>query len=78
MEIEKKNKDPIPYNLRNVAEGFHGFVKKYLNLQTYFDYRGFINAERHIRWTYLAVLGIALARAQNGITDNLTQIAYFE
>lgn len=75
---DKENDIPIPFNLRNVAEGFHGFIKKHLNLQKYFHYRGFKNAERHIRWTYLSVLGIALTRVQNGITKNLTQIAYFE
>jgi len=68
----------MTYHDRNAAEGFHGFVKKYLNLQNYFDYRGIRNVERHVRWTYLAVLGIALARTQNGITEDLTQIAYFE
>ena len=66
------------YNDRNAAEGFHGFVKRYLNLQNYFDYRGVRNVERHVRWTYLSILGVALARVQNGITENLTQIAYFE
>jgi len=75
---EKKNRDHMVYNDRNAAEGYHGFVKKYLNLQNYFDYRGIRNVERHVRWTYLAVLGIALARAQNGIIKDLTQIAYFE
>ncbi len=75
---EKKNGDHIIYHDRNAAEGFHGFVKKYLNIQNYFDYRGIRNVERHVRWTYLAILGIALARAQNGITKDLTQIAYFE
>lgn len=77
-EIEKSRGKSIPYNERNAAEGYHGFVKKYLNLQNYFDYRGIRDVERHVRWTYLAILGIALARAQNGITENLTQIAYFE
>ena len=76
-DIEKARGNPIPYNERNAAEGYHGFVKKYLNLQNYFDYRGIRNVERHVRWTYLAVLGISLARAQNGITEDLTQIAYF-
>ena len=66
------------YNDRNAAEGYHGFVKKYLNLQNYFDYRGIRNVERHVRWTYLSILGIALARVQNGITEDLTQIAFFE
>jgi hypothetical protein len=33
---------------------------------------------RHVRWAYLAILEIALGRAQNGITEDLTQIAYFE
>lgn len=75
---KQKKQDHILYNDRNVAEGYHGFVKKYLNLQNYFDYRGIKNVERHVRWTYLAILGIALTRAQNGITENLTQIAYFE
>ena len=75
---EKKDGNHIDYSNRNAAEGFHGFVKKYLNLQNYFDYRGIKNVERHVRWTYLAVLGIALARVQNGITENLTQIAFFE
>ena len=75
---EKKNGNHIVYHDRNAAEGYHGFVKKYLNLQNYFDYRGIRNVERHVRWTYLSILGIALARAQNGITENLTQIAYFE
>lgn len=75
---EKKNGDHIIYHDRNAAEGFHGFIKKYLNLQNYFDYRGIRNVERHVRWTYLSILGIALARAQNGIADDLTQIAYFE
>lgn len=75
---EKKNGNQVPYNERNAAEGYHGFVKKYLNLQNYFDYRGIRNVERHVRWTYLSILGIALARAQNGITEDLTQIAYFE
>lgn len=75
---KQKKQDHILYNDRNVAEGFHGFAKKYLNLQNYFDYRGIRNVERHVRWTYLAILGIALARAQNGITEDLTQIAYFE
>lgn len=77
-EIEKSRGNPIPYNERNATEGYHGFVKKYLNLQIYFDYRGIRNVERRVRWTYLSVLGIALARAQNKITENLTQIAYFE
>lgn len=77
-KIQKKEGKHIPYNDRNAAEGYHGFIKKYLNLQNYFDYRGIRNVERHIRWTYLSVLGIALARAQNGITENLTQIAFFE
>jgi len=75
---EKKNGDHIAYHDRNAAEGYHGFVKKYLNLQNYFDYRGIRNVSRHVMWTYLSILGIALARAQNGITDNLTQMAYFE
>lgn len=75
---EKKEGNQIAYNERNAAEGVHGFVKKYLNLQDYFDYRGLRNVERHVRWTYLAILGVALARAQNGITEDLTQIAYFE
>jgi len=75
---EKKEGNHVAYNDRNVAEGVHGFVKKYLNLQNYFDYRGIRNVERHVRWTYLAILGIALARAQNGITEDLTQIVYFE
>jgi len=44
----------------------------------YFDYRGIRDFERHVRWTYLAILGIALARVQNGITKDLTQITYFE
>lgn len=65
-------------NLRNAVEGLHGFLKNYLNLQNYLDYKGIRNVERHVRWTYLSILGIALARAQNGITENLTQIAYFE
>ena len=73
-----KKGDHVVYNDRNAAEGYHGFVKKYLNLQNYFDYRGIKNVERHVRWTYLAILGVALARAQNGIIDNLTQIAFFE
>ena len=75
---EKKEGNHIDYSNRNAAEGFHGFVKKYLNLQNYFDYRGIKNVERHVRWTYLAILGIALAKVQNGITKNLTQIAYLE
>lgn len=75
---KQRKQDHILYNDRNAAEGVHGFVKKYLNLQNYFDYRGIRNVERHVRWTYLAILGIALARAQNGITEDLTQIAYFE
>jgi len=37
---EKKNGYHITYHDRNAAEGFHGFVKKYLNLQNYFDYQG--------------------------------------
>ena len=65
-------------NLRNAAEGFHGFIKKYLNIQNYLDYKGIRNVERHVRWTYLAILGVALARAQNGITENLTQISFFD
>ena len=77
-QIEKKEGNHVAYNDRNAAEGVHGFVKKYLNLQNYFDYRGIRNVERHVRWTYLAILGIALARAQNGITKDLTQIAFFE
>ncbi|MFX0185034.1 MAG: transposase [Candidatus Hodarchaeota archaeon] len=75
---EKQEGNQIAYNNRNAAEGYHGFVKKYLNLQNYFDYRGIKNVERHVRWTYLAILGIALARAQNGIVEDLTQIAFFE
>ncbi len=75
---KQKKQDHILYNDRNVAEGFHGFAKHYLNLQNYFDYRGIRNVERHVRWTLLAVLGIALARVQNGIIEDLTQIAYFD
>lgn len=75
---KQRKQDHILYNDRNVAEGFHGFAKRFLNLQNYFDYKGKRNVERHVRWTYLAVIGVALARAQNGITEDLTQIAYFE
>lgn len=75
---KQRNQDHILYNDRNAAEGFHGFAKQCLNLQNYFDYKGKRNVERHVRWTYLSVLGVALARVQNGITKNLAQIAYFE
>ena len=74
---KEENGDKIPYHLRNLTEGFHGYVKKYLNLQVYLDYRGIRNAERHIRWSFLAILGIVLTRVQNGIVDDLIQIAYF-
>lgn len=77
-QSEKKEGNQIAYNNRNACEGFHGFAKQWLNLQNYFDYRGVRNVERHVRWTYLAVLGIALARVNNRITKDLTQIAYFE
>ncbi len=75
---QKNNGEGSPYNERNVAEGFHGFVKKYLNLQYYFDYKGLKRVERHVYWTYLSILGVVLTRLQNGITENLTQVAFFE
>lgn len=77
-QAKKKEGEQSPYNFRNACEGFHGFAKQWLNLQNYFDYRGIRNVERHVRWTYMAILGIALARVKNGITKDLTQIAYFE
>jgi hypothetical protein len=77
-QAKKKEGDQSPYNYRNACEGFHGFVKQWLNLQNYFDYRGIRNVERHVRWTYLALLGVALARVKNGIANDLTQIAFFE
>lgn len=75
---EYSNNETDAKNYRNSAEGLHGYLKKYLNLQKYLDYKGLRNVERHVRWTYLAIISLALARVQNGITDNLTQIAYFE
>lgn len=77
-QTSKKEGNRSPYNYRNACEGFHGFAKQWLNLQNYFDYRGIRNVERHVRWTYMAVLGVALARVKNGVTKDMTQIAYFE
>ncbi len=50
MEELKKNKvAPSQYNKRNVVEGFHGWIKQFLNLEIYLDYRGIKNVEREIR-----------------------------
>jgi len=67
------------YNKRNMVEGFHGFVKKYLHLRTFFDrVRGHEKVEHHVRWVYFGLLAVCLTRAQNGVTERLTEVAWFE
>lgn len=77
-EVKNRKIAPSQYNIRNLIEGWHGFVKKYLNIQTYFDKKGYKKTENHVYWTYMAVLGLALTRLQNGITEDLIQLAFFD
>ena len=77
-DMKARRAEPSQYNKRNVVEGFHGYVKRFLNLEHHLDYRGMLNVERHIRWTYFAVMAMVLVRLQNGIMEDLTQIAYLE
>lgn len=77
-ELKKYHAEPSQYNKRNVVEGYHGWAKRFLNLEIYLDYRGMRNVERQVRWSYFGVMAMVLTRLQNGITDNLTQIAYLE
>ena len=77
-ELKKTGAEPSEYNRRNVIEGYHGWSKRFLNIETYLDYRGMRNVERQVRWSYLSVMALVMTRLQNGITEDLTQIAYLE
>jgi hypothetical protein len=77
MEEFKKQSIPSKYNERNMIEGFHGFLKQYVNLQSDFKRKGIEKTEHYVFWSYLAILGVVLTRLQNGITTDLKQIAFF-
>jgi len=76
--IEKWEEMPIQtkleYGKRSRIEGFHGHIKEHLNIEKYLDYKGVRCVERHTLMTYIALLAVALCRAQHGVFEGMVDV----
>jgi len=62
------------YHQRNKVEGLNGHLKQNALLEAYLDGRGIKYVEVHARMTLVAILAVALTRAQHGMTEGLTRL----
>ena len=63
-------------NERNANEGFNGYLKQHMGFETSLPSKGEKQAFKHTTLCLIAVNAVALTRLQNGITKNLTSVAY--
>ena len=63
-------------NERNANEGFNGYLKQHMGFETSLPSKGEKQAFKHTTLCLIAVNAVVLTRLQNGITKNLTSVAY--
>ena len=61
---------------RNENEGFNSYLKQHVGFESELPRKGKKNAFFHTTLCLLALNMVALTRLQNGITENLTSVAY--
>jgi len=64
------------YHQRNHSEGVNSYMKEYLGLETHINGKRMKNIDLHVTECCIVLLAVALTRLQNGITKNLSSVAY--
>lgn len=61
---------------RNTNESFNNYLKQHMGFETSLPYKGRKHAFKHTTLCLMAINAVALTRLQNGVTKNLTSVAY--
>ncbi len=61
---------------RNTDESFNNYLKQHMGFETSLPKKGTYQAFKHTTLCLIAINAVALTRLQNGITKNLTSVAY--
>jgi len=61
---------------RNTNESFNNYLKQHMGFETSLPRKGRKHAFRHTTLCLVAINAVALTRLQNGVTKNLTSVAY--
>lgn len=64
------------YHQRNHSEGVNSYMKMNLGLETHINGKGMKNIDLHVTECCIVLLTVALTRLQQGITKNLSSVAY--